>query len=299
MGDRQRGIVSSFLLALITARVFIIDFEKPCELDNFLKPNLYDWAICKRFVKNIHENNTHTIDLMDGSLKGFDMDNLRFDHWHWKVIFVKINSNLIYQLRKHIDIRGKYGWLLNLSIPSVYNIILNLLFQPRNTVINFLDDFIDKNVKNKYLVCCHIRIGKNPSIPQDNAFSDDEKPNETIIFEHLKRYTDPENYVIYLASDSLSVRKKFWNVFKNAIKIDVPIIHVDRLAKYKQNKKEACNGLKYVLIEQYILSICDILILTADSGFGKYAAYLRGSSDNLFLIQLNDSQVITTELRHV
>ncbi|XP_060572716.1 uncharacterized protein LOC132730747 isoform X2 [Ruditapes philippinarum] len=297
MGDRQRGIVSSFILALITARVFIIDFEKPCELDNFLKPTVYDWTICKRFIKN--EKNALTIDMMNKSSMGIDMNNLRFNLWHWKVVFVKINSNLIYQLRKIKDIRTNYGWLLNMSIPSAYNMILNLLFQPKDTLMSFLDNLIDQNVKEKYLVCCHIRVGKNPSIPQDNAFGEFEKPNETIVFKYLKRYTDPDKYVIYLASDSLYVRSEFWKIFKNGIHIDVPIIHVDRLGTHKHNEKEACDGLKYVLIEQYLLSTCDILILTADSGFGKYAAYLRGSSDNLFLIQLNDSQVITTKLRYI
>ncbi|XP_060572717.1 uncharacterized protein LOC132730747 isoform X3 [Ruditapes philippinarum] len=171
--------------------------------------------------------------------------------------------------------------------------------QPKDTLMSFLDNLIDQNVKEKYLVCCHIRVGKNPSIPQDNAFGEFEKPNETIVFKYLKRYTDPDKYVIYLASDSLYVRSEFWKIFKNGIHIDVPIIHVDRLGTHKHNEKEACDGLKYVLIEQYLLSTCDILILTADSGFGKYAAYLRGSSDNLFLIQLNDSQVITTKLRYI
>ena len=46
LGDREKGIMSAFLLALLTDRTLVIDHRKTCDIKKFLKPNLYDWSKC-------------------------------------------------------------------------------------------------------------------------------------------------------------------------------------------------------------------------------------------------------------
>ncbi|XP_053406280.1 uncharacterized protein LOC123529365 [Mercenaria mercenaria] len=294
LGDRQRGIVSLFLLALLTSRAFVISFEKPCALENVLKPHLYDWSVCKSFVNTIGNNDSKIFDFVNrAELFNATQD---FDKWGWKVVFIKINFHLFDQLRKREDVRDRIDWLLHMSKWKVVNTVLQILFKPAQTSFDYLKQFDKHKVQGKTLVCSHIRTGKNPSIPEDNVFRT--KPDETIIFNFLKKYIASSQYVLYLATDSDSVRQKFIKMFENSIKMNITLVHIDRLGKYKMFQKQACEGLKFAVVEQYILSACDILILTK-SGFGKTAAYMRGKSDQLFLFHPIKRRVVLSDLRHI
>ncbi|XP_045156884.2 uncharacterized protein LOC123523229 [Mercenaria mercenaria] len=294
LGDRQRGIVSLFLLALLTSRAFVISSEKPCALENVLKPHLYDWSVCKSFVNTIETKDSKMFDFVDRA-KLFNA-NQNFDKWRWKVVFIKINFHLFYQLRKRKDVRDHIDWLVHMSKWKAVNTVLQILFKPTQTSLDYLQQFDKHEVKGKTLVCSHIRTGKNPSIPEDSLFRT--KPDETIIFDFLKKYIVSSKYVLYLATDSDSIRQAFFKMFENSIKMNITIVHIDRLGKYEMFQKQACEGLKFAVIEQYILSVCDILILTK-SGFGTTAAYIRGKSDQLYMFHPIKRRVVLSDLRNI
>ena len=44
LGDRLNGIMSSFVVALLTGRLFVIDWQTPCPLEEHLVPHAVDWA---------------------------------------------------------------------------------------------------------------------------------------------------------------------------------------------------------------------------------------------------------------
>ena len=44
LGDRLNGIMSSFVVALLTGRLFVIDWKTPCPLEEHLVPHAVDWA---------------------------------------------------------------------------------------------------------------------------------------------------------------------------------------------------------------------------------------------------------------
>ncbi|XP_045166882.2 uncharacterized protein LOC123530199 [Mercenaria mercenaria] len=294
-GDRQRGIVSSFLLAMITGRAFVINIEKPCSLENILIPHLYDWSVCKTFVNSIHNNNTNEFDFVGGSTFFKAIPNFDFkSKWKWQVIFLKNNQNLIRFLRRRKEASQQLRWLFKLTEPNIYNVLLQILFQPTRNVLNYLEEFKLK-VKGKSLVCSHIRKGQNPSIPEDDLFK--KKPDEISIFNFLKNFKTSSKYVLYLATDSQSVRETFSRTFNNSINLNVTIVHVDRL-NFGMYPETACEGFRFAIIEQYILSLSDILILT-NSGFGRMAGYMRGKSDHLYLWSQKSRRVVLSDLQHI
>ena len=61
LADRERGIISTFLLALQTNRTFVIDLDKPCKLEQFLVPNLYNWTRCKSFIQSLPVYESETL----------------------------------------------------------------------------------------------------------------------------------------------------------------------------------------------------------------------------------------------
>merc|ERR1712232_1519607 len=44
-GDRLNGIITAFFLAVLTQRLFLIDYESPLPLQMVLTPHLIDWRV--------------------------------------------------------------------------------------------------------------------------------------------------------------------------------------------------------------------------------------------------------------
>ena len=160
--------------------------------------------------------------------------------------------------------------------------MLDRLFRPKAFLQKEMARFL-RNVSHRQMVCSHIRIGRNPTIPQDDMLIKYGVPNVTYILEFLHRYKDPSKYVMYVATDSEkvknNVKKKFVN--SNTCTIDMPAIHVDRYANVQDGV--ACSGLFTALLEHYILSKCDTLLLTR-SNFGAMAAYMSIKVQDIFHI---------------
>lgn len=121
-------------------------------------------------------------------------------------------------------------------------------------------------------------------------------PNVSAIFSFLKAYNDIEKYVIYIATDAENIRQEAQLNFTNSITSNLPIIHVDRLRK--EQADIACEGLFAVLLEQYILSRCDVLLLTR-SNMGAMAAYLSKKPQMLFIFYHENRTIFEVSLNEI
>ncbi|XP_060582889.1 uncharacterized protein LOC132739244 [Ruditapes philippinarum] len=295
LGDRQKGIVSAFLLAVATSRAFVINFETPCRIEKVFKQHLYNWSICRNFVNTISENETKLIDVMNQPTYKRPTKQVDFElEWQSQVIFLKINSNWIKYLQGRKEIKDHHSWLSEKPTVSIFSLILLTLFQPTKYILDYFEHFHRYHVQGKSLVCSHIRMGKNPTIPNDKQF--EIKPNETVIFNFMQNFADPNKYVLYLASDSDYIRNEFYRKFDNSIKTNLSVQHIDILDK--NLKRQACEGLKDAVIEQLTLSICDILLIS-HGGFGGNAAYLRGIDTNLYKYDFKSGRIKRKKLRHI
>ena len=81
-----------------------------------------------------------------------------------------------------------------------------------------------------------------------------------------------------LLFDYLQVQKKVKASFPETfVETTGPITHID-----KYEGQDACTGMGRAILDQYILSLCDILIIS-ESGLGRIAAFMRNTDDNLYL----------------
>ncbi|XP_045178208.1 uncharacterized protein LOC123538304 [Mercenaria mercenaria] len=298
-GDRQKGIVSSFLLALLTNRTFIIDMTNPCQLENFLLSNVYNWSICSIYVRTLPKKNISNFNYVVGSRKFLkQIKDFNFDrNWTAQVVNLRFNAYVIDQIRQHSQAKERLNWLLNITNEAAIHRVLHTLFQPNQRILDDAVKLHMKTIRGKHLVCSHIRKGKNPSIPEDNKLPRG-TPNETLIFDFLNRYSDDRKYTIYIATDSDEVRRLAEANIRSYININRTIVHVDRLGKLKKYKEEACEGFGTVLFEQFLLSLCDTLVLTR-SNFGVIAAYIRGISENLFLYNPKTDEILQSNLTYM
>jgi hypothetical protein len=299
-GDREKGIVSSFLLALLTNRTFAIYMDKPCELENFMDPFIYNWTKCKRYLDTIPAQNTTEENHVGGN-RGFygKISSIDFEKlWTRKKIVLFLNAYVpvMDSIKLHKDVEKQMKWIVNMTRPEIVHLVIHTLFRPKQRLRNELAEFIRTNTNGRHLVCSHIRIGKNPSIPGDNNLPKG-SPKEGTIFSFLKRFKNPRKYAIYIATDSNDVRQGAMNNFKNVFNINRTIVHVDRFKKVDR-ETDICEGLYTVLFEQLMLSFCDTLLITR-SNFGTIAAYMRGSSDDLYLYHTKTDKVFLTNITNI
>lgn len=291
-GDRLKGIVTSFLLALLTNRVFVIDMTKPCELEQFLKHDIYNWATCINYTRSVADKTTVYATTARAFLKIIKRPD-KATKWNNQILTVTSNAYLIDALRRHRSSFVRLKWLLKRPNEEIIYLVLHTLFKAGEELSFDLNNFSAKYFKTKHVVCSHIRVGKNPSNPNDSALPKG-GPNTTTVLSFLTRFSQSDEYVIYIASDSEKIKADATRMYSNFINANRTIIHVDRAGKGR-TKGEICAGFYNVLFEQYLLVSCDTLVLTR-SNFGATAAYIRGKSENLFLFENATNSVINVTL---
>ncbi|KAL4228558.1 hypothetical protein ACF0H5_011608 [Mactra antiquata] len=297
-GDRQKGSVSAFLLSLMTSRSFIINITTPCDVENILKPAMYNWTMCKRYVQEtLNKDPTRNLPLgwTNGHVIYRDRIKEYESLWNTQIVTINLNFYILDEIREFRLAENRLQWVFDTIDSEVIRMILQALYAPRLRLSSELNNYIHKMTKNgQMLVCNHIRTGRNPTIPHD---TEQRFYDLSTIFNFLEQYHDVSKYVIYVASDSDSVRDAAAKRFKNFANLNRKIIHVDRFDEV-ETPNDLCEGFYTALFEQYILSRCDVLVLTR-SNFGCLAAYLRGKSEGLFIYDKDKDLIIPSNLTNV
>ncbi|XP_005096896.1 uncharacterized protein LOC101845916 [Aplysia californica] len=291
-GDRQHGIFSAYLLSLVTNRTFKVEMDGPCPLYKLYHHRILNWRVNSTELHGL--SSTHLYALNDRKFR----ESMKV-----------INFNEIYP-QDVVYLTTNYDYFYNLKANPLYRSIFKQKVKGRPRPILFADLWqtifkMNKRVVRKYstalnnawptkkhkLVCAHIRFGRNPTIPTDG---DIRNTLSTIkpLWKYLERYSNPDRYRLFVASDWQGFRDKVISMYPNvSLNIEGKIIHID---KWKDRSKrenttdsgppDTCAGFEKVIADQHVLSKCDILLLTY-SVFGKAAAYLRRSNHDLFLME--------------
>ena len=254
-GDRTRKIVGAYLLSLVLNRTFIINMTWPCSITNFLEPNFIQW---NQTIKNPSQRTNLTVT----TLTATDKDYIDVISWsNTDVIYFKVKDLGYYSLLLWRDdfyriLHIQYGLHRSfLFLHSIFTLIYELLFQLKPHTQSHIDDISEK-FHLKTLHCAHIRIGKNPSNPNDIIFPKREHMNKTVIG-FLKNLTKL-NETIFVSTDSEQVqiyaRKQFQT---RLLTIDGLIRHIDR-----SGKKLACDGFEKTILDFYMISHCQTMIMS-------------------------------------
>ena len=295
-GDRQIGIISTYLLALLTNRYFVVAHQKTCNLSNYLGPNGYNWAACYEYIFSLPKSRTETLVYFANKSFSDSIEKTDFgSRFQKQVIFIQTNQIWTNGILAHPNASVNLQWALGKPYSEISKLVLGKLFRPLDILKQGLDQHMKKVVEPQKLICSHIRTGQNPSMPKDVARRAG-GPNVSIIFNFLKKFDDSSKYVIYVASDSNDVRKAALGNFTNSFTVDLPIIHVDRLRT--KDRELACTGFYTVLLEQLLLARCDSLVLTRSS-LGGMAAYISEKKQDLFKFDLESKAVVNITMGQV
>ncbi|KAK7477605.1 hypothetical protein BaRGS_00031153 [Batillaria attramentaria] len=228
-GDRQRGLVSAFILANITDRRFGIIMTSPCNITKFYIPNEVNWVIPAHELDG--KSNT-TID---------DMDSRR----RMRRRFAE----------KDFDFNSEFA-----------------------QDVVYLRSNVEYIAGGMSLRSAHVRLGRSNTIKMDTEIR---TPMSALPL--LWVFLDPyiqDGSKLFLATDSYVVRDMAKDEFGDSVYMTGgSIMHVDKQASWPR----ACEAFKVALLEQLILTKCDVLV-TSKSMFSQRAAAIREQQRILFIL---------------
>jgi hypothetical protein len=254
-GDRTRKIVGAYLLSLVLNRTFIINMSWPCSITHLLESNFIQW---NQTIKN----HSHRTNLTVNSLTATDKDYN--DVLLWKnidIIFFKVKDLGYYSLLLWRDdfyriLHLQYGLHRStLFIHTIFTLIYELLFKLKPHPQSHMNEISEKFLL-KSLHCAHIRIGKNPSNPNDIVFPKREHMNTSVI--GFLKNNSKLNQTIFVSTDSEDVQLYAKKQFRSRLlTIDGTIRHIDR-----SGKQLACDGFEKTILDFYMISQCQLLIMS-------------------------------------
>ena len=258
LADRQRGIISSFMMALLTNRTFVINHTWPCSLSKFLKPNLYDWSKCLPAFNN--SDGKHIVTFYDG--KG-NLPNLatleKGDIWTERLVTIYTNVVINKRIRLHPSVNDTIPWAVQGSREHITRKLFYILFKLEKSLKKEIDSYVSKITSNgrRILVGVHIRRDyvKQPHIEE--------------VFNIMKKYSNKSMYSLYLSTDVDGLRLNGTRQFPNCYTLNVTdiVIHVN-------SNFADCKTFYAAIFEQQVLSRADILFKTR-SGFSTMAYMIR------------------------
>lgn len=274
LGDRQKGIVGAYLMSLLTNRTFGIKHTKPMDITPFVLPNKIIWTVNQSKLEGLSQEIHNAVGRLDflEKLPGLDLNKF----YSKDIVYFNGNQEYVRLLRKHYDAARVFPDIMRMSNSEIYNLILRLLFKLEHSLQKKLNMVLKKDINGRKLICAHVRMGRNPTIPTDTEKRlNMDKINS--IWKFLDRFNMAKKYSVFVASDSNELIKYARNKFPlQFVDVPGPIIHMDQIG-YKNESR----GMTKIFLEQILLSQCDVLVVTK-SGFGRIAAYLRNSSRDLY-----------------
>ena len=294
-GDRVRGVMSVYVLALLTRRRFMIDMDTPCSLSRFLQPNIVNWTF--REPSSSSGQNRRRLVIGGMSFRKREINELTtvitstnfVTRWEsYDDISITTNGYLVRRalMNPHVNSSWLIGQLpTNMaSDTKLFSLLFEILFKPTTTLTTAVERIL--HVPYKSLICVHIRQGKNPSNPHDSYFPLRRNITQTMIsfLDTMMGEINVDDTRIFVTSDSDAAIQQMRRHFLNAVvTVRGTIVHIDRTYTAKKRlftHENICEGFLKVLTEFFVLGECDISVLSR-SGFSAWASRRRVKRDNM------------------
>ncbi|XP_071085444.1 uncharacterized protein [Haliotis cracherodii] len=285
LGDRQEGIVGAFIISQMLSRKFKVNMLVPCDIGNFLQSNQVNWILQSSEISGMKSSKYTRIDgdafqLRDKIAKSLDLEK----EFPSDVTHFTVNQEMVNYLKLH-PLFKSLRWAHNQTTTDIYNIVLRRLFRMKPEIQKRFDLYQSSARSNgRKLVCAHVRVRGNPTIPND--WYTPTPLNVSVVWNFLRQYNNSALYRMFVATDSQNVRQDAKRLFPDVIQdLEGNIVHVDR---DNHAKDYACAGFGKVILDQQTMSSCDVFFMT-DSGLGRIASMMRGTDKDLYCMASNSA----------
>lgn len=313
-GNRLGGIASLLFLSILTQRALLIEWEKQVPLDIYLVPKLIEWNYSTENVKDLGKR-THYWGKKNSFLGGVERNDV-VKQWGTKTDFKtwlrqtdiqayfdrpveRVVANWYFAdiLRENPFLQQKARELrIGLERPdySLIGCAFDFLFQKSRELESRLDVARQSfGLESQFpKLGLHIRMGDisfgNGSLQENvidyRGFFD---CAEAFVEALVKRRGDTMRETVkwFLATDNTAVKRyALKNYPLNIVTLDITAQHLKYTGSLNKTTSEAIEGMFGVLIDHFLLSESDFLILS-NSTFSKTAAALSFHSEETWTYQ--------------
>jgi hypothetical protein len=276
-GDRLRGIMSVYVLALLTHRRFMIDMNYPCGIHQGVEPNLVNWT----YVKNPGSKTRLNINTMRSWQTAIRSDTSNMikskdftTAWSsYDDIFISTNADYMGPALRNFHMSNETRRLLGripvsqATMQTLFALFFEILFKP-SVAVRKRVDYILSATHHRHLICLHIRVGKNPTNPFDHAFTARANTTQAMIDFTDKYISNKSASLVFVTSDSGQAVSDVLHHYPNSsMTIVGPILHIDR---FDRRSSTICDGFIKVIADFYLLGECQTSLLS-QSGFSAWA----------------------------
>jgi hypothetical protein len=242
-GNRQRAIMATFMVAMLTNRIFLIDVTYPVRLDSMLQPHLVRWNWLPPHLNNL---DTKQMKLRNKNPPVLDTPSKFVAMESQQVIRIEANSPVNLERQwKSADVKrylAEFGLGRPFMVPgTIYKGIFWTLYRPTQALTDRAVALrkqlgVDKDGL-KYIVV-HVRTGGGgKGWKDDDRFTTDKPDN---MYGNAKMVRNSmikgkiasganESYPIIVLSDDKTAKEKLYAMDPVVVRYaDTKIIHVDR-----------------------------------------------------------------------
>ncbi len=268
LGDRQRGILTSFALALVTNRAFFIDSQSPVPLQHYFhlaSPDLH-WVYREGLLTNrsileetFMDTLPHVGDFAIANLSYYDAYDIVIQKNNfWKPLSILQNPSW-----QPVKTTRMY------SPHTLAGCMLNYLLSPAAELQNLVQQMKAQQLsKGREIMAIQIRSGDSQS--KNSTVLDDLVTHFRSCMMNVSRMSNAL-FSVFLTTDSTEIEKRFQAIYPDLLAFDGPITHVDGFFGLASEPDLA---FRKVVLDHIMISQSQQLIISR-SGFAEFAA-LRG-----------------------
>lgn len=269
LGDRQRGILTSFALALVTGRAFFIDSQRPVPFQQYFAvahPKLH-WVFEDKLLEGRSVLEESFLD-SPPSIGDYGDANLSYYN-EFDVVIQKTNYWKPLSILTNPVIASNHPF--RLYQPHILaGCFLNYLLVPQHGLQQEVNQILQRERQhNRGIVALQVRSG------------DSQSKNLTVMSTLVKTFSFcyasvvarsvPNVMVPFLTTDSPDVISLFQTSYPNLLTFTGTVMHVDGFFGADGNLHD---GFRKVVLDHMMLTHADVVVISR-SGFGEFAA-LRG-----------------------
>lgn len=307
LGDRIRGIRFSFILAVLTRRVFFISWKinpiAPFPLTAAMLPNLVDWrlptsvsALASSFSQTVYN---YSLKMSENNLVVFQVASGKPPVLHATIpLEVSNNAVHLFEKRPFVIVSNTFsrtlfplcarllvraGDMSPIDPNEADRLLTTMLFRPSQSVSQLVKERT-RFPKNIPFIGVHVRLGTDVYEGKSKRFSK-LKVNETITAEHLfecaLRVDTADTKQVFLASDSQRFKTLFEKMGRER-GIHVQTVHRTAMhvgstrGSMKENgMNERCEAFLDAFADVFALAGAHAMVTTGSSF--SYTAYCLGN----------------------
>jgi hypothetical protein len=165
LADRLKGLVNTFIMAMLTKRAFGIDWQYPVPIDHFYQHNILEWPTSlpmmapQTLIESLGQSSSQT-----ASFNWIDHtpDVAALMAMNHTLITVRANLNRFDSLWNNNDVSQRLiqlGFDRALHLDTYYSCLLQYLIRPSYDMQRLVTHQLSRVAPHQRLICAQIRLG--------------------------------------------------------------------------------------------------------------------------------------------